>query len=184
MTTRAQLTILAAAVVLFAILVLLAIFFPRPAASDVPVVATAVPASEFEAIRSAEPLASGLSTPGAPFHVQTPSPSASSVPSATPVRIPAPTERAVAVTAVQRGTASTYGPTFGPSWLAVPQGPGIHVRICGAARCIERTSTDTGPDRAMQRQGRIVDLSVRDFEIVCGCSWTRGLVPVIVEVVK
>jgi hypothetical protein len=55
MTHRAQLLILA----LFIVLLLLAILFPRPAASDAPVVASAVPASAFVAIRSAEPLASG-----------------------------------------------------------------------------------------------------------------------------
>ncbi len=105
-----------------------------------------------------------------------------------PVRSPAapstgvPSSPAAAVSgAVQRGTASTYGPAFGPGWLAVPQGPGVQVRICGAARCIERTSTDAGPDLAMQRLGRIVDLSVRDFELVTGLSWTRGLAPVSVE---
>jgi hypothetical protein len=73
------------------------------------------------------------------------------------------------------GTASTYGPAFGPGWLALPEGAGVRVRVCGAATCIERISTDAGPDLAMQRLGRIVDLSVRDFELVCGVPWTRGL---------
>jgi hypothetical protein len=79
------------------------------------------------------------------------------------------------------GTASTYGPAFGPGWLALPEGAGIRVRVCGPATCIERVSNDAGPDLAMQRAGRIVDLSVRDFELVCGCSWQRGLVPVTLE---
>jgi hypothetical protein len=83
----------------------------------------------------------------------------------TPVRMP---------TASTTGLASTYGPGF-DGWLAVPQGPGIRVRICGNSSCIVRTSTDAGPDLASQRLGRIVDLSVRDFELVCGVTWTRGL---------
>jgi hypothetical protein len=36
----------------------------------------------------------------------------------------------------------------------------------------------------MQRQGRIVDLNVKDFETVCGCSWTSGLVKVRVRYLR
>ena len=140
---------------------------------------SALPQVAFVAIRSA-----GVSTPAPTLRQsRTPSPAASAPATVPPslrriaaVRVPTAT-----VTAVQRGTASTYGPAFGPGWLAVPRGPGIRVRVCGAARCIERTSTDAVPDLASQRAGRIVDLSVHDFELVTGLDWTRGLAPVTVE---
>ena len=67
MTTRAQLAILA----LLIILAILAFFFPRSAASDVPAAASRIPASEFEPVGSAGSL-SGLSTPGAPLQSRTP----------------------------------------------------------------------------------------------------------------
>ena len=72
------------------------------------------------------------------------------------------------------GVASTYGPGW-DGWLALPEGPGVSVRICGAGGCVTRTSNDAGPDLAMQRAGRIVDLDVPTFEAVCGVPWTRGL---------
>jgi len=75
---------------------------------------------------------------------------------------------------ILRGTATTYGPGW-DGWLALPQGPGVRVRICGAGGCVVRTSTDAGPSLAMQRQGRIADLDVTTFEAVCGVPWTRGL---------
>ena len=83
---------------------------------------------------------------------------------------------------ILRGTASTYGPGW-DGWLALPQGPGVRVRICGAGGCVVRTSTDAGPSLAMQRQGRIVDLDVTDFETVCGVPWTRGLCTVVVTAI-
>lgn len=80
------------------------------------------------------------------------------------------------------GTASFVDPSFGPTYLALPQGPGFTVRICGDAGCVTRTSTDAGPDLAMQRAGRVADLSYRDFAIVCGCDpYVRGLTKVTVE---
>ena len=72
------------------------------------------------------------------------------------------------------GVASTYGPGW-DGWLALPEGPGVRVRICGAGGCLVRTSTDAGPSLAMQRKGRIVDLDVPTFEAVCGVPWTAGL---------
>lgn len=80
------------------------------------------------------------------------------------------------------GTASFMAPKYGPDYLALPDGPGHRVTICGPAACITRTSTDAGPDKAMQRAGRVADLSFRDFGIVCGCDpWTVGLVRVTVS---
>ena len=72
------------------------------------------------------------------------------------------------------GIASTYGPGW-DGWLALPQGPGVRVRICGSGGCVVRTSTDAGPSLALQRAGRIVDLDVPTFELVCGVAWTAGL---------
>jgi hypothetical protein len=83
-------------------------------------------------------------------------------------------------TAIRAGTASTYGPGF-DGYLALPEGPGHLVEVCGAGGCVTRTSNDAGPSLAMQRLGRIVDLDVADFEAVSGKSWTAGLAPVTVE---
>jgi hypothetical protein len=85
---------------------------------------------------------------------------------------------------VRSGTASHVGTRFGRRYLALPEHrwgrPGITVRICGPAACVTRTSTDAGPDRAMQRRGRVADLNAWDFVRVCGCSASRGLVRVTV----
>ena len=67
------------------------------------------------------------------------------------------------------GTASFVAPSYGAHYLALPEGPGHTVTIC-AAHCVTRTSTDAGPDKAMQRAGRIADLSFRDFATVCRCD--------------
>lgn len=79
------------------------------------------------------------------------------------------------------GIASTYGPGW-KGWIAWPQGPGWMLRICGPADCVVVVTTDAGPDRAMQREGRIVDLDVATFERVAGASWTIGLTKVKVTV--
>ena len=76
------------------------------------------------------------------------------------------------------GIASFVGPSYGPRYLALPGGRGITVRICGRAACIVRVSTDAGPDRAMQREGRVADLSWWDWQTVSGLSPARGLAPV------
>ena len=78
------------------------------------------------------------------------------------------------------GTASTYGPGF-DGYLALPAGPGIHVRVCGAGGCVDRVSNDTGPVPSLHR---VADLDVADFEAVSGLPWTRGLCRVSVEVLK
>ncbi len=123
---------------------------------------------------------------GAPIiSERTPTPSAR--PSGVPMSSPA-TEGGVAwhgssVSDQTRGIASYVAPRYGRWYLALPGGPDIHVRICGAG-CIERVSTDAGPDRAMQRAGRIADLSWWDWQTVCGLDPSRGLCPVSVEVVR
>lgn len=80
------------------------------------------------------------------------------------------------------GIASFMDPSYGADYLALPEGPGHTVTICGPAACVTRVSTDAGPDKAMQRKGRVADLSFHDFKIVCGCDpWQKGLVKVTVE---
>ena len=76
------------------------------------------------------------------------------------------------------GIASTYGAGWSEWWVALPDGPGWRFRVCGAGGCRTLVSTDSGPDRAMQRKGRIVDLPVGAFSHVCGVEWRRGLCPV------
>jgi hypothetical protein len=111
------------------------------------------------AAASGSPLAGvSQSAAGAPYGPASPSPSpvATATPGRglTPGRTPIPSAR---VTRTVRGIASTYGPAFGPGWLALPEGVGVRVRVCGPAACIVRTSNDAEPDLAMQRAGRIAD---------------------------
>ncbi|MEI7745260.1 MAG: hypothetical protein WCK58_16110 [Chloroflexota bacterium] len=64
-----------------------------------------------------------------------------------------------------RGIATFYG--NGTTAMRLPRG--TVVRICGAARCIERTVSDYGP----QKPSRVVDLYTPDFFAICGCpSWS------------
>lgn len=87
------------------------------------------------------------------------------------------------VRTVAIGLASTYGPGYA-GFIALPEGAGVRVRICGPAACRTRTSNDAGPSRKMQRRGRVVDLDVATFEAVCGCGWRTGLVRVSVEYLR
>lgn len=80
------------------------------------------------------------------------------------------------------GIASWMPARFGPDYLALPAGPGYTVRIC-AARCLVMTSNDAGPDRAMQRAGRVADLAVEAWEYVCGLPRSRGLCEVSISTV-
>lgn len=80
-----------------------------------------------------------------------------------------------------RGIASTYGPGW-DGWIAWPNGPGWRLRVCGPAACRTVVSTDAGPDKAMQRAGRVIDLDIPTFEAIAGGSWRRGLVHVTVTV--
>jgi len=84
---------------------------------------------------------------------------------------------------VRSGIASTYGPGYSERWVALPEGPGWRFIVCGAGGCRTLVSTDAGPDRAMQRAGRIVDLPVGAFEDVCGVEWRRGLCQVTLAIV-
>jgi hypothetical protein len=76
-------------------------------------------------------------------------------------------------TAMVGGTASHVPASWGDSYLALPEHKwgqrGLLVTVCGEG-CVTRRSTDAGPDLAMQRQGRVVDLSWADFRHVCGVA--------------
>lgn len=67
------------------------------------------------------------------------------------------------------------GAGFGRQYLALPEGKGHRVRICGEAACVTMTSTDAGPDKAMQRAGRICDLNDYVWAKVTGLPLSRGL---------
>ena len=97
-----------------------------------------------------------------------------------------PTPRPMLVGSSITGIASFVPPSWGARYLALPGGRGITVRICGAAACIVRVSTDAGPDRAMQRApyDRVADLSWWDWQTVSGLSPASGLAPVSVEEMK
>ena len=180
-----------AIVALLAAIILLGLAWPAPhAAGDTP--ARQLEALVFEPVSipqnagmqmtiphesvrsSGGPSASGQSVvtePAAP-----PAPSASPSLRAVP-RLAAASRTSTRTGQSVTGTASTYGPGF-DGYLALPAGPGIHVRICGV-RCIDRVSNDKGPVASLHR---VADLNVADFEYVCGLPWARGLCRVSVEV--
>lgn len=72
------------------------------------------------------------------------------------------------------------GSGFGRSYLALPEGRGHRVRICGEGDCVTMTSTDAGPDKAMQRAGRVCDLNDYVWAKVTGLPLSRGLAHVTV----
>lgn len=87
----------------------------------------------------------------------------------------APTPTAGVAPALTSGILAHMGAAPVPdSYAAIPWGPGVRVRIC-AAHCVTVVSADAGPTLAMQRAGRIADLSVALFERVCGLPASRGL---------
>ena len=59
-------------------------------------------------------------------------------------------------------------PSHGRGYLAIPEGPGWIVWVCGPLDCFERVSTDAGPELWLQRAGRIGDLSAVMFQRACG----------------
>ena len=72
------------------------------------------------------------------------------------------------------GQASWMPERYGARYLALPAGPGHRVRICGAGGCAVMTSNDSGPDRAMQRAGRVADIGVLAWEAICGLPRSAG----------
>ena len=79
-----------------------------------------------------------------------------------------------------QGIASWMPESFGADYLALPEGPGQQVTICGV-RCLDMTSTDAGPSKAMQRAGRVADIGVVRWEYICGLPRSAGLCPVNVD---
>jgi hypothetical protein len=73
-------------------------------------------------------------------------------------------------TAIESGVIAYAEPSFGDRYLALPEGPGHRLTICVGRRCLERVSTDAGPDLSMQRAGRIADVSFVDFAWLCRCD--------------
>ena len=66
------------------------------------------------------------------------------------------------------GTWAYAKPSHGARYLAIPEGPGWIVQVCGPLDCCERVATDAGPELWLQRAGRIGDLSFVDFGRACG----------------
>lgn len=58
--------------------------------------------------------------------------------------------------------------SHGPTYLALPIGPGHRVELCGPGGCLTLLSTDAGPDLERQRAGRIADLAVELWESISG----------------
>lgn len=68
------------------------------------------------------------------------------------------------------GRASWVASSLGDRYLALPRvRRGTRVRICGAVGCVERVSTDVGPDQRVFPD-RVADMSRRDFEAVSGLA--------------
>jgi hypothetical protein len=87
---------------------------------------------------------------------------------------PATAERAIPTPATRSGTWAYANRSHGPRYLAIPEGRGIRVAVCGPLGCLDRVSTDAGPALYLQRAGRIGDLSSVDFVTICG-PLSRGL---------
>jgi len=79
------------------------------------------------------------------------------------------------------GLVSWMPERYGRNYLALPQGPGHRVTICGAGGCLTMTSTDAGPSKASQRRGRVADIGVLTFERICGVPRSAGLCRVTVS---
>jgi hypothetical protein len=70
--------------------------------------------------------------------------------------------------ATRSGTWAYANASHGSRYLAIPEGPGFDVTVCGPLDCLERVSTDAGPALYLQRAGRIGDLSSVMFQEICG----------------
>ena len=77
---------------------------------------------------------------------------------------------------VQTGLATWY--SAGMTAMRLPYG--THVRICGAAGCVNRVVTDWGPARWLP--SRIVDLTPGDFVRVSGRALGAGIAKVTVYI--
>jgi hypothetical protein len=79
-----------------------------------------------------------------------------------------PSGAPVSALATRSGTWAYANASHGSRYLAIPEGPGFDVTVCGPLDCLERVSTDAGPALFLQRAGRIGDLSSVMFEEICG----------------
>jgi hypothetical protein len=191
---REQLAILA----LLAILLLVLILFPRSAASDVPVVASAVPAGEFERVSLPFPHPEGLTVdedfrghltdasrslrvgtqriaPGSPAPIVTPSPSPSvrAVPSVAPVAalVRPSGQRGASVTGQASWFRSPRGVSAAGPALRTALGPGwrgARVRVTGPAGSAWTVLGD------WMAADRLIDLDDDVFPAVCG-PLSRGI---------
>jgi hypothetical protein len=80
----------------------------------------------------------------------------------------APKPALTAAVPTREGTWAYAERSHGSGYLAIPEGRGWVVIVCGPLDCIERVSTDAGPALYLQRAGRIGDLAAVMFEDVCG----------------
>lgn len=78
----------------------------------------------------------------------------------------------------REGIASWMPERFGPTYLALPIGPGHRVELCGAGGCEVMVSNDAGPALVMQRANRIADIAVLAWERICAVPRSLGLCPV------
>lgn len=72
------------------------------------------------------------------------------------------------------GIVNYADPSHGRWYLAIPDGKGVRVEICGPSGCLIRTSTDAGPALHMQRAGRIADLNSVDWAEISGVPLRFG----------
>lgn len=93
----------------------------------------------------------------------------------TPAAAEQPSASAVSV---REGLASWMPERYGPDYLALPIGPGHRVELCGPGGCITMVSTDSGPDLASQRAGRVADIGVLAWERLSGVPRSFGLCPI------
>jgi len=69
--------------------------------------------------------------------------------------------------------------SYGADYLAARLPKGTRIQVCGPVGCIRGTVNDWGPNKRIF-PGRIVDLSLARFRLVCG-SPRMGLCDVTVE---
>jgi hypothetical protein len=161
MTRRILATVALIALSLFATLPETSEGLPRPVYPGADYSAAAlVPGAPQAAVAPASPESEHVRPRGAP--------------SSEPAGRTVTTERLNPMPATRSGIWSYADPSHGPLYLAIPEGRGWRVTVCGPLACLERTSTDAGPDLFLQRKGRIGDLSWRDFLAVCG-PLSRGI---------
>jgi hypothetical protein len=86
---------------------------------------------------------------------------------------PEPTGEVGSVAEGRKGIIA-YATIGGPSYLAIPIGPGHRVKICGPAACWTTVSTDAGPNHERLVAGRIADVAVGQWERICGLPRTSG----------